>query len=60
MANKTIKIDEDVHDSVQQHTEKKGGKIGKFFEIAAKEKMERERLSEKVKYNEQGIKIERK
>jgi hypothetical protein len=42
MSEKSIKVNPLVHQLVDEHTQKVGGKIGKFFELAAKEKLERE------------------
>ena len=42
MAKTSVKVDNDVYSKVIDHTEKIGGKIGKFFEIAAQEKLDRE------------------
>lgn len=39
MALKTIKVSPEIHKLVDEHTQKVGGKIGKFFEIAAREKL---------------------
>lgn len=42
MARNTVKVDQDVYNNVVDHTQKTGSKIGKFFEIAATEKLERD------------------
>lgn len=42
MAEKSIKVNPEIHKQVDEHTQKIGGKIGKFYDIAAKEKLERE------------------
>lgn len=42
MAATSVKIDNDIYQQVIDHTQNNGGKIGKFFEIAAKEKLARE------------------
>jgi len=39
MSDKTIKVSPEIHKLVDEHTQKVGGKIGKFFEIAAMEKL---------------------
>lgn len=54
MAEKSIKVDVDIHATVVSHTEKTGQKIGKFYDIAAKEKLERERRTEKAQYDDAG------
>jgi len=51
MAMKTVKVDEEVHNEVVAHTQNNDGKIGKFFERAAKEKIERETAGEKAQYD---------
>lgn len=58
MAGKSVKIEEGVYNSVIEHTQKNGSKIGKFFEIAAKEKMERDAEKENVVLQRYGQKIE--
>jgi L-amino acid N-acyltransferase YncA len=52
MAEKSIKVDNDLHSQVVAHTINTGQKIGKFYDIAVKEKLERERQTEKVQYVE--------
>jgi len=42
MAATSVKVDNEIYNKVIDHTQNTGGKIGKFFEIAAKEKLERE------------------
>jgi hypothetical protein len=42
MAAISVKIDSDIYKQVIEHTQNNGSKIGKFFEIAAKEKLARE------------------
>ena len=42
MAEKSIKVDKDIHQLVVEHTQKKGSKIGKFYDIAAQEKLDRD------------------
>jgi L-amino acid N-acyltransferase YncA len=54
MAEKSIKVDNDLHSQVVAHTINTGQKIGKFYDIAVKEKLERERQTEKVQYVEAG------
>lgn len=54
MAEKSIKVDNDLHSQVVAHTIKTGQKIGKFYDIAVKEKLERERQTEKVQYVDAG------
>ena len=49
MANKTVKLDADIHKLVDEHTQKVGGKIGKFYDIAAKEKLDK--LTKPKKFN---------
>jgi len=46
MAEKSIKVDKDIHQLVVEHTQKKGSKIGKFYDIAAQEKLDREAENE--------------
>ena len=50
MSDKTIKVDKDIHNEVVLHTIKNGSKIGKFYDIAAKEKLERDTKKEKQEY----------
>lgn len=52
MAEKSIKVDDKIHSEVVKHTQAQGAKIGKFYDRAAEEKLERERLSEKAQYDE--------
>ncbi len=40
--SKSVNIDPDVHSAAVIHTQKNGTKLGKFFSIAAKEKMDRD------------------
>ena len=47
MGQKSIKVDEDIHKEVDDHTQATGGKIGKFYDIAAKEKLAREQAVKK-------------
>jgi hypothetical protein len=54
MAEKSIKVDNDLHSQVVAHTINTGQKIGKFYDIAVKEKLERERQTEKVQYQDAG------
>jgi L-amino acid N-acyltransferase YncA len=54
MAEKSIKVDNDLHSQVVAHTINTGQKIGKFYDIAVKEKLERERQPEKVQYEDAG------
>jgi hypothetical protein len=54
MAEKSIKVDNDLHSQVVAHTINTGQKIGKFYDIAVKEKLERERQIEKVQYVDAG------
>jgi len=54
MAEKSIKVDNDLHSQVVAHTINTGQKIGKFYDIAVKEKLERERQTEKVEYVDAG------
>jgi hypothetical protein len=54
MAEKSIKVDNDLHSQVVAHTINTGQKIGKFYDIAVKEKLERERQTEKVQYENAG------
>jgi hypothetical protein len=54
MAEKSIKVDNDLHSQVVAHTINTGQKIGKFYDIAVKEKLERERQTEKVQYEDAG------
>jgi L-amino acid N-acyltransferase YncA len=54
MAEKSIKVDNDLHSQVVAHTINTGQKIGKFYDIAVKEKLERERQTEKVQYEHAG------
>ena len=42
MAAISVKIDSDIYKQVIEHTQKNGSKIGKFFELAATEKLQRE------------------
>ena len=51
MAEKSIKVCADTHEKVVAHTQKVGGKIGKFYDLAASEKLERETLGEKARYD---------
>lgn len=37
-----VRVSMDIKDRVKEHVSKYGGKVGKFFEIAADEKMERD------------------
>lgn len=60
MANPSVKIDRDLYNSVIEHTQKNGSKIGKFFEIAAKEKMERDAEKENVVLQRYSNKFEHK
>jgi hypothetical protein len=57
MAEKSIKVDNDLHSQVVAHTTNTGQKIGKFYDIAVKEKLERERQTEKVQYEDAGKRI---
>jgi L-amino acid N-acyltransferase YncA len=57
MAEKSIKVDNDLHSQVVAHTISTGQKIGKFYDIAVKEKLERERQTEKVQYEDAGKRI---
>jgi hypothetical protein len=54
MAEKSIKVDNELHSQVVAHTINTGQKIGKFYDIAVKEKLERERQTEKVQYVHAG------
>jgi hypothetical protein len=54
MAEKSIKVDNELHSQVVAHTINTGQKIGKFYDIAVKEKLERERQTEKVQYVDAG------
>ena len=54
MAEKSIKVDNELHSQVVAHTINTGQKIGKFYDIAVKEKLERERQIEKVQYVDAG------
>jgi hypothetical protein len=54
MAEKSIKVDNDLHSQVVAYTINTGQKIGKFYDIAVKEKLERERQTEKVQYVDAG------
>ena len=54
MAEKSIKVDNELHSQVVAHTINTGQKIGKFYDIAVKEKLERERQTEKVQYEDAG------
>jgi L-amino acid N-acyltransferase YncA len=54
MAEKSIKVDNDLHSQVVAHTINTGQKIGKFYDLAVKEKLERERQTEKVEYENSG------
>jgi len=54
MAEKSIKVDNELHSQVVAHTINTGHKIGKFYDIAVKEKLERERQTEKVQYEDAG------
>lgn len=54
MAEKSIKVDNELHSEVVTHTINTGQKIGKFYDIAVKEKLERERQTEKVQYVDSG------
>jgi hypothetical protein len=54
MAEKSIKVDNDLHSQVVAHTINTGQKIGKFYDIAVKEKLERERQTEKLQYVDAG------
>jgi hypothetical protein len=54
MAEKSIKVDNDLHSQVVAHTISTGQKIGKFYDIAVKEKLERERQTEKIQLTDAG------
>ena len=42
MAGISVKIDPEIYQKVIEHTQNNGSKIGKFFDIAAAEKLSRE------------------
>lgn len=54
MAEKSIKVDNELHSKVVLHTMTTGQKIGKFYDLAVKEKLERERQTEKVQLTDAG------
>lgn len=49
MALISVKVDSEVYEKVIEHTQKQGSKIGKFFEIAAKEKLQKEQVDWPIK-----------
>lgn len=57
MENKTVKVDPDTHEEVVAYTQHSGGKIGAFYDLAAKEKLERLPKKEKAKYNSHRVRI---
>ena len=54
MAEKSIKVDNELHSKVVAHTMNTGQKIGKFYDLAVKEKLERESQTEKVQLTDAG------
>lgn len=36
-----VRVDKDIKELVETHTKEVGGKIGKFYDLAAKERLER-------------------
>lgn len=48
MAGTSVKVNDDIYEKVVEHTQEVGSKIGKFFEIAAQEKLQRDQEKENV------------
>lgn len=48
MAGTSVKVKDEIYSKVVEHTQTAGSKIGKFFEIAAEEKLIRDAEKENV------------